>query len=188
MKKLILGGLLGGIAVFVWGMVSWMVLPWHHTTFEKFDNEAMVQAVLAVNAPKAGIYLLPGTHKDKTIPLAAEKALMKKAHEQMEKGPFAFVAMRPGGTGPMNILMIRGLIIQIIGAFLLTLLLLIAGIENYFQGVGFAVALALAAGVVTFLPDWNWWGFSPAYALVGMADLVIGWFLAGLVIAKIVSR
>ena len=29
-------GILGGIIVFMWGMVSWMVLPWHTSTIVSF--------------------------------------------------------------------------------------------------------------------------------------------------------
>jgi hypothetical protein len=42
----------------------------------------------------------------------------------------------------------------------------------------------LTAGVVCFLPYWNWFDFSTAYTAASIVDLAIGWFLAGLVIAK----
>ena len=189
MKKVILGGVLGGLVVFIWGMISWMVLPWHRGNFEQFQNGSAVQAVLVASAPKAGIYLLPGMHeKGESISSDQEKALMKQAHEQMEKGPFAFVAMRPNGVGPMGMLMIRSLIIQIVGAFLLTWLLLMAKIESYLERIGFFSILAVTAGVICFLPEWNWWGFPARYTLVGIADLVIGWSLAGIVIARLTSK
>lgn len=28
-KSLILGGILGGLVLFIWGFISYMVLPWH---------------------------------------------------------------------------------------------------------------------------------------------------------------
>jgi len=33
------------------------------------------------------------------------------------------------------------------------------------------------------LDEWNWWGFSNAYIAMQLGVLLIGWFLAGLVIA-----
>ena len=157
-------------------------------TFENFQNPALVQEALMIGAPKAGIYLLPGCPtKGKSLPPNQAKALIKEAHEKMEKGTFAFVAMRPHGTGPMGPLMVRSLLIQILGAFCLTGLLLLANVRGFIRRMGFVKLFALAAGIITYLPDWNWWGFSVAYTLVGMADLFIGWILAGLVIIKITS-
>lgn len=49
-KSLILGGLLGGLPLFVWGSISWMVLPWHLMTLEKFKDEATVAQALSTNA------------------------------------------------------------------------------------------------------------------------------------------
>lgn len=188
MKKLILGGVLGGAVVFAWGMVSWMVLPWHQWTFENFQNEALVQEALMASVSKAGIYLLPGCPlKGKNLPREEAKALTKEVHAKMETGPVAFVAIQPKGTGPMSILMVKGFVIQAVGAFLLAWLLSVAKLKGYKEKVVFSAVIALAAGVITLLPQWNWWGFSPLYTLVGIADLVIGWVLAALVIAKVAS-
>jgi hypothetical protein len=41
---------------------------------------------------------------------------------------------------------------------------------------------------VTHVPYWNWWSFPEEYTLVAMADLAVGWFLAGLVIARVATR
>ena len=186
MKQMVLGGVLGGIVVFVWGMVSWMFLPFHHQSFQKFQNETMVQEVLVANAPKAGVYVLPNLpEKEKNFSSSTFSFLMKKTHEKMEKGPSALVSMRPKGCGPMGISMLRGLGIQILGAFFVTWLLLQTNIKNYFSKVIFVTIFALAAGIVCHLPQWNWWGFSTPFTLLEIADLLIGWTLAGFVIAKV---
>ena len=49
--------------------------------------------------------------------------------------------------------------------------------------VGFVAMAALAAGVFIHVPYWNWYGFSTAYTLVQMAELVVGGLLSGIVIA-----
>ena len=183
---------LGGLALFLWGMVSWMVLPGHQATLCKFSDERAVAKVLVENSCWPGLYILPNAHgaNDPIQKLGAEedKALMKRSYEQMEKGPFAFVAFKPNGAGPMKKQMLRGFLIQMLGAFLVTLLVARTAIENYFVRVTFIVTFAAAAGVVCHLPQWNWWGFPSNYTLMEFSDLIIGWFFAGLVIAKIISK
>ena len=59
MKKIILSALTGAVVAFIWGMLSWMALPWHHNNFSGLSNEAVVGETIKVNAPKEGIYFLP---------------------------------------------------------------------------------------------------------------------------------
>lgn len=169
LQKLILGGLVGGIILFVWGAVSWMVLPWHRPTFHKFTQEEVVKVVLAANAPQRGIYLVPFPHGAKS-----------------GEGPFAFVAVRPHGGASMPRHLLISLLTQILGAAFVTALLLQKGKMSYREKAAFVTLFAFAAGVVSHLPYWNWWSFSSPFTVVALADLVTGWFLAGLALAKIV--
>jgi hypothetical protein len=68
-----------------------------------------------------------------------------------------------------------------------TWLLLQTANLSYRRRVGFVVVVALAAGVVAHVPFWIWWKFSTSFTLVEFADLIIGWGLAGLLIAKVTT-
>ena len=87
----------------------------------------------------------------------------------------------------MGPFMLRSFIIQCLGALLASILVVRAHVQRYASRVGFIVLLGLFAGVVCHLPYWNWWHFSAAYTLVAFADLLIGWWAAGLAIAAIVG-
>ncbi|MEK6698785.1 MAG: hypothetical protein AABZ10_07060 [Nitrospirota bacterium] len=63
MKKHILPSILAGIVLFVWGFISWALLPWHMTVANKFADEAAVSRVLKENAPQSGVYYLPFSEK-----------------------------------------------------------------------------------------------------------------------------
>ena len=180
-KKLILGGIFGGVVLFAWGALSWMVLPWHRSTIQKFGQENVVEVVLAANAPTAGVYIVPNACPLKTPDKTARQAAQKKA----ETGPFAFVVVSPKGVGPMKRNMIREFAIQILAAMFITTLLLRLGKTSYGNRVVSAVLFAFAASLVTEVSNWNWWGFPLNFTLAACADLLVGWFLAGLVIAKI---
>src|SRR5262245_13985065 len=58
MKRLILAGLAGGVVVFVWGAVSWMVLPWHAASLHTLPASAFAEMKAARMA--TGVYCYPG--------------------------------------------------------------------------------------------------------------------------------
>lgn len=183
------GTILGGSVLFVWGALSWMVLPWRHGTLLAFSNEdAITQAVLA-NAPRSGVYLLPNTPQGaQGMTPEQAKAAQQAEQEKMMKGPMVFASVRLGPMGSMAGFMITGLLIQMLGALLATALLLHARPMSFRGRVLFVLAIALTVGVVAHLSDWNWWGFSTSYTVLEFADLIVGWSLAGLVIAAIAKQ
>jgi hypothetical protein len=203
-KTLWKSALLGGIIVFIWGIVSWMLLPWHMMTTHKFINEEQVATALKANAPQTGIYFLPSCQIDdsnnqgqneqpsKEDQQQAKADLQKKmedAKARMKRGPIVFASVCLEGMDPASPKpFIGSLIIQIIAAFLASWLLMHTKAQPYMRHVGFVTVIGLFAGVVSALPSWNWMGFSVGWTIVSILDLVIGWFLAGLAIAKIIKK
>ncbi len=180
-KALIKGSLLGGIIFFIWIMISWMVLPWHCQFMKTFKNETAVANTLMENTENDGIYLLPNLC-DKNVDL-------EERTQSMKKGPVIFASIQRYGSNIDSIApYVTSLIIQFIGAFLIAYLLSLAKNLNYLCRVWFVTLIGLTIGVLGALPNWNWWGFSFDYVLIEILDYVIGWFLAGLVIAAFVKR
>ena len=171
MKNNLIAACLCALILFIWGFISWAVLPWHNTVANKFTDEAVVSQVLKKNAPTAGIYYLPFAEKD---------------HRQGEAA--AFVNVLPNGFDMnMGKLMSRALLGQFIAALLVILLLRNTSGLNYYQRVGFVSSVGLAIGFISHFPYWNWFGFSTEYVVVIILDSLIAWALAGLVMAKFVS-
>lgn len=168
MKKNVLLSLVAGLVLFVWGFISWAVLPWHMMVANKFTNEAAVSQVLKENSPKQGVYYLPFSEKD---------------HGPDQVG--AFVNVLPQGTD-MNMVrqMFVGVVTQVISAFLVLGLLSMTSGLTYSGKVGFFALAGLTIGFVSHAPYWNWFGFSTSYVTVMIADILIGWTLAGLAVAK----
>ncbi len=185
-KALLLGGLLGGLVLFVWGSISWMVLPWHMMTFEKFKDEATIAQALTANALRPGLHLLPNVHKhDPGMTEEQKKAEEAEGMKRMIQGPLMFASVTLQGFGGMGPALLIQLVTGIVGAFLATWLLLKTRPMSYWHRVGFLVVIALVVAVIAHVPYWNWWNFSTSYTAVTFADLLIGWFLASLVIAKL---
>lgn len=177
-KALVKGCVLGGIILFIWMMISWMLLPWHCAVMGKFTNESDVASTIMANAPQDGVYILPN--------LCQEKIQMEMRANVMKKGPMIFTAIQRGGFDVKSPApYIISFIIQLIGAFLVTYLLLQVRNSTYWHRVWFVTLFGIAAGVLTAFPHWNWWGFSFGYVVIEFLDLCIGWFLAGLALAVV---
>lgn len=180
-KALIKGTLLGAIILFIWTALSWMVLPWHCNTLKKYTDEKSVAAIIKTNTTESGIYVLPHM---------CDSTMSKEEHMQASaKGPLVFSVIRRDGynfSSPKPY--IGAFVIYLVGAFFVTYLLLQTRDSTYLNRVWFVTVFGIAAGILAVFPNWNWWGFSLDYTLVGFLDFVIGWFLAGLALAAVTKR
>ncbi|MGI8602520.1 MAG: hypothetical protein ACR2OZ_05925 [Verrucomicrobiales bacterium] len=176
--------LLAAVAVFIWSFISWSVLPWHQATLAPFANDAPVAQAIKANATAGTrIYFLPGmrrpdgAHVDKKI-----------WEEAVERGPVFMGVVRPGPSPRGMILrLLCSFLIQFVGTLVLAWILQHCPKQTYQGRVGVCAAAGFFAGVVAWLPPWNWWDFPFSYVLVGLLDLFIGGIAAGLVLARFIK-
>ena len=174
-SKILKGTFIGGLVAWIWLFISWTVLPWHCSVIQEFVNETEVAETIMQNSTYSGIYLLPNI---------CNKETMEYGSEALEKGPVVFASVKRYGLDLKTpVPYIIALVIQFIGAFFITLILLQARHLAYGSKVIMTILIALTIGVLGHLPSWNWWGFPFPYVFVQMCDLVIAWFFAGLFIA-----
>jgi len=180
MQKLVKCAIVGGLVLFLWGMVSWAILPWHKMHMHKFQDEGRVARVISDNAPESGIYVLPNM-----MHLEKDSQAMMEAQDNMRQGPFIFASVCLNGKDPdMAIPLVKGLIIKIVAAFLVTWLLLQTKMK-YNRRVGFVTMVGVVIALMGTLPYWIWFGFPVGFTIACIFEIVFGWFLAGLVIAKL---
>lgn len=191
MKKTLLGGLVGGFILFVWGVIAWMVLPLHEASLRRISNEDSVIAALRSSMDTKGVYLFPSTPKmayDK--PVAEQEAAMKAWEEKRRRGPIGLIIYHPQGGEPfMARHFVIGLIVNIISALFVAWFLSrsTAFASSYMARVAFCGMLGIFASFAVHLPYWNWMYFPFDYTTAMIADTVFGWVLAGLGIAAIVK-
>lgn len=167
-KFIVVGTLAAALTLYVWQVVSNVALPWHNATMTMWEgatNDAVVQA-MRTHAPENGVYA-------------------------SGNGVFAAVSFAPDFSDKsqnMAPMMAKQIGIDIVVAFLLVLVLArTVATTPVRTGVAFALA-GLAAGIVTDVSNWNWYGFDFAFVMVNVIDLAIAWFLAGLVLAIVQRR
>lgn len=181
-KKFIRGAVIGGVIVFLWCLLSWMLFPWHKQMFKQFEDERSVAEVICNNASASGIYLLPNTFAYDT---ATADDTVQSGLMMMHNGPTMFASVQVNGMPQTTARpFVVSLLLQVVGAAIVTWMVLQTKLR-FKQKVVFVTLYGIAVGLLGVLPAWNWWAFSPIYTLYLFANLVIGWFLAGLAIAKI---
>jgi hypothetical protein len=184
LKSLVLGTIVGGLVAFLWSWVSWGVLPWHEKALLRFQDETEVSAMVTSHTTASGMYLLPGKTPTEGMTGDQKKSAEAADMEKMQKQPIMLAAIRRNGFGSVAKGLVVQLLCQMAAAFLLTWLLLQTTGLSYARRVIFLAVAGLTASVIVDLPNWNWWGFSPAYTLVNLTDFTLTWLLAGLAIAK----
>ena len=117
LRGLIVGSLLAGVGMFMWGNVSWMVLKWHSARTLK--GEDGLKAALVAGATEPGMYQLPGL-----VDAQGKERTMEECQAEMMKGPLMIAMIRPGAdTRPMASYMVGGFVTQVVLALLLGLIL-----------------------------------------------------------------
>src|SRR5216684_3704034 len=180
MKRIFLAAISGCVIIFIWGAFSHMVLL-IGAGFTPLPNEDKIIKTLESSIPGKGLYFFP--RKDFRRSTAEQESSFD---EKFRTGPVGIIVYRPVGGSPFSA---NKLLTQLASSFISTLILafivsLIAA--PYWKRV-FAVSLlgGLACASVSTI-YWNWYEFPNEFFLAQCIDQVVGCFLAGLAIAKIV--
>jgi hypothetical protein len=187
-KQMALGSILGAIVLFVWSAIAWMLIPWPGEPLRTFSNEDAVTQAITANAPQSGVYLLP--YMPKRTPGMTDQqyaAATKAMEERIARGPVVFTSVRLEPFGSMAKPLVIQFFTQLVVALLATFLLMQTCGLSYKSRVIFVTAIGVIIFVGGHVDEWTWWSFSNAYMLMQFGALVIGWFLASLVMAKFVS-
>jgi hypothetical protein len=179
MGRIILAGFLGAVVLFIWGFLSWAVLPFHAKTTHPLPNEDAVVTALKSGNVESGTYRIPAIGDNE----AAKKAEMEK----MKTGPIVWLHYSREGYGDVDAMyLIKGFLILFFASMMAASLLGKLSwslASKYGARVRFVMVLGIFLAVAGRLGDWAWLGYSASFSLNLLADDIIGWTLAGLVIA-----
>ena len=183
MKKTLIGGIVGGLVVFIWGAISHMVLPIGEAGIQLLPNEDAVMGAMRSSIAQPGLYFFPGMNMHGHPSEAEQKAWAEK----YRTGPTGLLVYHPtGGEAISPKQLVMELVSNILGALVAACLLTkVAG--TYWSRVGTVAGLGLFAWIAIEVSYWNWYGFPWDYTAAQAVDQVVGWGLGGLAMARLVK-
>jgi hypothetical protein len=184
MKQIFIAGLVGGVILYFWGFLAWVVIPLHTPAIHTIANEDAVVSSMNAGMSKKGVYMFPAQ------PPKGNTAETEVWTKKMEKGPTGMVVYDPGGMAPMMpvqmvVGFINGVLCSMIAAWFLSRST--AANKSYFTKVAFCGALGIFISLTTHIVNWNWMNYPFEWTSGMVADAVISWTLVGLGIGKIVK-
>ena len=199
MTRIFLAGLLGGIAIFIWGYISWTVLPLGSVGLRKLPNEPAVLDALQKNmAESSGIYLFPGVWLDSAASSATATPSISTEPGPPEKDFAEKVARYPSGiliynaAGSRSIVMSHWLLVdfltELAQALLAVFLLSRTRLTTFGARLTFVLLVGVLAASATNLGYWNWYGFPWSYTLACIFTQVVGFLWIGLVAAFVLKK
>lgn len=184
--RIVTAGLIGGLVMFLWGVVAHMVLPLGDVGMRLPVAENAVLAALPQGlGDQPGVYLLPSLDPAKIDDPTVVKAYSAKSIAS----PYAFVIYQPHGTDPMAMGPQIGVQwgTDTLAALALAFVMGLAGL-SFGRRLGIAAAAAVFSWLSLLLPYWNWYRFPLDFTLAALLEQVVGWLLAGTAIAWWIGR
>ena len=180
--RIIIAAIVGGIVVFVWSAVAHIATPLGTMGMSTLPDEKRVLESFS-SVPSSGMYFFPGMDMKK--PPSAEER--KAFEEKMKAGPSGLLIITKSGGATMSGQTLGSEFASNVVAALIAAILVSFMIGSWFKRA-FAVALLGAFGIISLVVSyWIWYGFPGQYVCGEAVTEIVGWFLAGLAIAKIVK-
>ena len=190
MKRILLAGLLGGIAMFIWTSIAHMALPLGEAGIREIPNEAAVLSAMQSNIAEAGLFFFPGFGLGPNPSREAQHEAMKHMDEKLAQHPSGIMMYHPAGSRPF--VMARYLSIEfvteVLEAFLVVYLLSLTRLTTFGARVAFVTVAGVLAAIATNISYWNWYGFPAVYTSAYMFIQVVGFLCIGLVAAWVLKK
>jgi hypothetical protein len=190
MKRILVAGILGGLTLFVWMFVAHEFLGLGEMGVGEIPNEAVVLNAMRGAIPKTGLYIFPGFGLGPKPTNAQRNAAMPEYMKNYEQSPHGVLVYHPP-SGPFSFAAALGreFGLTILQALLAAWLISCgASGRNYGTRVGVVVVAGVLAAISTNVEDWIWFDFPGNYIAGYMTTQIVGFVLAGFVIAAFVKN
>lgn len=177
LKKILIGGIGGGIIMFCWLGLAWST--WHLTQFRQIPDDRALMGEIALRDMDSGIYYYP------PLPSKSDPEAVKAHEEAFQAGPvISFMAFQKKG-GSMTVTMVKGFILTLLSACMVSWLLALAApaLPGYFQRVAFCSVLGLVVAFSGPLTFGNFFWLPQLHQFMELLDQLLGWTLVGLLLA-----
>lgn len=192
-KKIILGGIVAGVLIFIWSSLAHTVLPIGAMGISTTANEDAVLATLRANLSGPGFYFIPG-HQIMQMEQASgsdRQRLMNDWQTKYGGGPWATIVYHPSGASLMEPRQLVGeFLSDLVAGLILAFALLMAAtrVRSFIGRVFFVLLLGLLPWIIVDFSNWNWYGLPFKYEIGQLLDQGIGAALAGVALAWIYRK
>jgi hypothetical protein len=184
--RILVAAIFGGIVMFFWGAVAHMALGLGNVGIHQPAHEDTVLSSLHEGlGAEPGVYLLPSLDPHQWNDQAAKAAYAQKA----AVSPYALVVYQPQGEDMTQ--MSHQLTHQWASDTLASLALaFVMGLAAFSFGKRMLIAAIapIFAWLSTMVPYWNWYRFPGSFTWAALAEQLIGWLLAGALMAWWLGR
>ena len=185
MKRILIAGILGGLVAFVWSAIAHMNPFTGMLGLSVMDEkgETNVLAALKSNVQQPGLYFFPGSEMLSSRTKEQEAAWMAKC----QAGPVGLLLYDPKGREPMDP---KQLVIEFVSTVLCALIaayLLAASVGSLACRATRVALMGLFAWLALSVSQWNWYHYPFSFIALDAIDQVIGWLLAGFLMAKLIK-
>ena len=189
--KILLAGVLGGIAMFIWSSLAHMALPLGEAGIRELPNEQATLSAMKTNlGEKSGLYLFPGLGVGDNPTRQQKSEAMTHMEERMAANPSGLLMYYPAGARPLSMgkLLTIEFLTEVLESILAVFLLAQTGIFSFGGRVGFVFVVGILAAIATNISYWNWYGFPSIYTAGYMTTQIVGFLCAGLIAALVLGR
>jgi hypothetical protein len=188
--RILLAGILGGIAMFVWTSIAHMTLPLGEAGINEIPNESTVLSAMQSSiGDKTSLYIFPGLGVGKTATREEKNEAMKQMQQRIAVNPSGILMYHPPGR---QFAFGKALAIEFsteaLQAILVIWLLAQARIGSFAGRVGFVLIAGILAAITTNISYWNWYGFPGVYTASYILIEFVGFVLVGVVAALMLQR
>lgn len=191
MKKILIASLVGGIILFVWHSVSWMIMPTHLDSFHYTPAQDSILNTLKNSGLTTGAYFMPGVDNRNVKAFDSEyqkknEELMKTAVGKPGATIFYLDAMPEMGAGQI----LNGFLYDLIAVLCACLLLSLAyqSAASFLMRWWMVMLFAIFYIVEAPMSGHNWMMEPWHYTIGFIYDAFIGWGLTGLWLAGYLKR
>jgi len=166
-----------------------MVLGLGESVIKQIPNEPAVVGMLQTNLKETGFYFFPGMDESRGMTKEQKAAAEKKWMEQYQAGPWGILIYHPQGEQAVSPRKLGGQFgAEVVAGLVVAWLLAAAtGLKSYGGRLLFVAVLGLIPFLAVNFPYWNWYGFPTNFTMSELADKLITFVVAGLVLAAVVK-
>jgi len=189
MKRVILAGVLGALAMYVWTALAHMVLPLGEAGVKEIPNEPAVLAAMRASLGESpGLYLFPGMGLGPDATPQQKQAARDQYSQKLAANPSGILVYRPAGAQALAPgMFLTEFLAELIACLLAVTLLAQTRLTTYASRLAFMAGAGALAAIWTNTSYWNWYGFPSAYTAAYILTQFVGFLCAGLVAAAIVK-